>query len=125
MPNGIGPESWHSPFLLWTFCGILYRFSSPHIGGGPWVSGSANDFSGVFWGIKLAGAVSCYIWQRLAGFRSKQDRLETGSLKTLTRQGPMRYWQAVLFQWINPKAWTMAIATLAMLLLRVSLYGPR
>ena len=27
------------------------------------------------------------------------------------RAAPMRFWPAVLFQWVNPKAWVMAVAT--------------
>ncbi len=29
------------------------------------------------------------------------------------RAVPMTYWQAVAFQWVNPKAWTMAIAAIS------------
>lgn len=30
-----------------------------------------------------------------------------------SRARPMRFWSAVLFQWVNPKAWVMAVATTA------------
>ena len=37
-----------------------------------------------------------------------------GSLQSNTPQGkPFTFWQAVLFQWVNPKAWIMAITSLA------------
>lgn len=72
-------------------------------------------FPGVFWGIKVAGAgFLLYLAARLAGFSIKTRSGGNRQPKDDTPARPMRYWQAVLFQWINPKAWTMAIATLAM-----------
>jgi threonine/homoserine/homoserine lactone efflux protein len=42
-------------------------------------------------------------------------RVATASRQSLegTKAMPLRFWQAVLFQWVNPKAWVMATGAIA------------
>ena len=53
--------------------------------------------SGVIYLIYLAGRIATTSKQSLEGAKST----------------PFRFWQAVLFQWINPKAWVMATGAIA------------
>ena len=42
------------------------------------------------------------------------DKAEAGSVeKNVARNRPVSFWQVVLLQWLNPKAWGMAAATTA------------
>lgn len=48
-------------------------------------------------------------WQFLSPLMSPPTAAEDGAVEAKTR--PFRIYEAALFQWINPKAWAMAVAT--------------
>lgn len=58
-------------------------------------------------------AVACAIyllWMATALLTAPGIDDRTGAIAT-----PMRCWQAVLFQWVNPKAWSMAVSGAALM----------
>lgn len=58
-------------------------------------------------GLKLAGgAYLLYLAWRIAMARSLADR-------NAATARPMTFWEAAAFQWVNPKAWVMAVTAMA------------
>lgn len=48
-------------------------------------------------------------WQFFSPLLSPPVSVEEGTVETKAR--PFRFYEAALFQWVNPKAWAMAVAT--------------
>ena len=58
-------------------------------------------------GLKIAGgAYLLYLAWKTAGARALSDGRDAAAR-------PMTFFQAVLFQWVNPKAWVMAVTAMA------------
>ena len=58
-------------------------------------------------GLQIAGgAYLLYLAWKIAGARTLSDGRDAAAT-------PMTFFQAVLFQWVNPKAWVMAVTAMA------------
>ncbi len=56
--------------------------------------------------LKIAAAV----WILILAWKMWQS---AGAPRNAQTDGPMRFWQAVLFQWVNPKVWAVAWAAIS------------
>ena len=80
-----------SPLWSGWWASALGRFSSPYP-----VLQTILKYAGIGYLIYLAAAIA------MSGPVSAQDN----------RRGPMTFWGAAMFQWINVKGWVMAIGTI-------------
>lgn len=72
--------------------------------------------------LQVAG-ISYLLWLawRIATTPVSNDP-ENGSIRAHSGRGPMRWWQATAFQFLNPKAWMMALAAVSGFTLTGDLY---
>ena len=63
-------------------------------------------------GLRIVGAAALgWICWRIIFMPFPGDPEEPSQSYTLKAARPWRFWQAAAFQWINPKAWALALAT--------------
>jgi threonine/homoserine/homoserine lactone efflux protein len=88
-------------------CGIALGFLSLLLGVGFGLGALLKEYPGLHWGLKIAGgAYLLYLAWKIASARTLSDGKATGGK-------PLTLWQAASFQWVNPKAWIMAITGMA------------
>jgi len=88
--------------------GIGIGFASLLLGVGFGLGALLTAYPSMHFGLKVAGgAYLLYLAWRIAMSRSM------GSGKQ-EKQRPMRFIEAAAFQWINPKAWVMAVTAMAL-----------
>lgn len=77
---------------------------------GAGIIGLLDAWPALYWGLKVA----CLVYLLVLAWRISGAEAPTGH-KNARR--PMRFWEAALFQWVNPKAWAMALSA-------VTIYAP-
>ena len=88
--------------------GIAAGFVSLLLGVGLGLGALLTAYPSLHIALKLAGgAYLLYLAWKIAMSRSLgSDRMQTAK--------PMGFWQAAAFQWVNPKAWVMAVTGMAL-----------
>ncbi|MGC4006435.1 MAG: LysE family translocator [Pirellulales bacterium] len=91
------------PHLL----GIAFGFLSLLLGVGFGLGALLKAYPELQWGLKIAGA-GYTLFLAWKTFRARS--LDTGR----ERARPMRFFEAAAFQWVNPKAWVLAVTAMAL-----------
>jgi threonine/homoserine/homoserine lactone efflux protein len=92
------------PHILGIMVGFAVMMAAMNLGLGSILAG----LPALVWAVKIAGA----LWLLWLAFQLGRAALRTGAggKGPDPRARPMRFHEAVLFQWVNPKAWAMALA---------------
>ncbi len=88
------------------FLGVCIGFPLMVVAVGLGLGGLFNQFPEIHGIIKLLGvSYLLYMAYRLAISQTK--------FRSDNTDRPLHFWEAVLFQWVNPKAWAMTVSALA------------
>ncbi len=105
LPHVMGIVSGFALLLVLSGMGLGALFSLL-----PWLPGLLK--------LIMAGWIVLLAWRMISADVAhpsvlQRARPETSLPKQRARQRPMRFHEAVLFQWVNPKAWMMVLGVLA------------
>jgi threonine/homoserine/homoserine lactone efflux protein len=88
-------------------CGVALGFLALILGVGLGLGAFLTSYPWLYTALKvLGGSYLLYIAWKIGMSRSLSDGGSGAST-------PMRFWSAVAFQWVNPKAWVMAVGAIA------------
>jgi threonine/homoserine/homoserine lactone efflux protein len=105
LASGVNFGFWRSvPHML----GIGAGFLSLLLGVGFGLGAVLSAYPQLHLALKIVGgAYLLYLAWRIAMSRSMGDTARRSAR-------PMRFWEAAAFQWVNPKAWIMAVTAMAL-----------
>jgi threonine/homoserine/homoserine lactone efflux protein len=92
------------PHVMGIMVGFAVMTAAMNLGLGSLLAG----VPALLWVVKTAGA----LWLLWLAFQLGRAALRSAAGKGEARAGgrPMRFYEAVLFQWVNPKAWAVTLA---------------